>query len=339
MNQNLLSGKPAITVLMAVYNGERWLDESISSVLNQSFRNFEFIVVNDGSTDSSSHILEKYRSKDNRVRVINKNNTGLASSLNKGLIEAKGEWIARLDADDICEKNRLQLQYEFACFHSDAVLIGSGFYQIDENSDVIYTRLYPTQHQALLNRLRKNKAFFPHSSAFFNTKTVLSLSGYRPRITRSEDYDLWLRLSEVGRLYSINKPLVRVRIHQEQISLDGNGAVQFIDGRVALVSYLMRREGLADPVDNHNDESFYKLRKFIENETVKSGDLELHKFIHKLRGSANLRNKSLYDRLVILWLIVSKPFLSLKHIAKKLFGDRFAQAVARRFANSDLNLR
>lgn len=94
--------KPEVSVLMSVYNGERWLAESIESVLNQTFTDFEFLIVNDGSTDGSGEIINRYAEQDSRIHVFDKPNTGLADSLNYGIARAKGEWIARIDADDVC---------------------------------------------------------------------------------------------------------------------------------------------------------------------------------------------------------------------------------------------
>ena len=128
---------PSITVLMAVYNGERWLAESIQSVLEQTFTNFEFIIVNDGSNDCSLQIINQFSKKDSRIRVYNKKNSGLADSLNYGIAEARGEWIARIDADDICSLERLQKQIECVRLNTDLVLVGSGLVIIDENGIII----------------------------------------------------------------------------------------------------------------------------------------------------------------------------------------------------------
>ena len=336
MNGILQPIMPQITVLMAVYNGENWLDKSISSVLSQSYNNFEFIIVNDGSTDRTSDILEKYKNKDHRILVINKENTGPALSRNTGFSVAKGEWIAMLDADDICEQNRLQLQYECARSNPNAVLIGSGFYQIDQSDEVISTRKYPTRHANLLGRLIRKKAFFPHSSAFFRTETVRNLGGYRPRIARSEDYDLFLRLSEFGQICCIDAPLVRIRLHPGQISRDELGVTQFLDGRVALVSYFIRKSGKPDPVsDEFSDESFHIFRQFIKNETSTSGDDYYIININKLRTAFKNNNKNHYFMFSLILFMANHPLLSIKYIWRKFFGDYFPGALARRLAHSD----
>ena len=102
--------EPLITVLMAVYNGERWLHDSINSILDQTYTNFEFIIVNDGSTDNSPQIINKFAFNDRRITIYNKKNSGLTDSLNFGIQKAKGKWIARIDADDISSPGRLKKQ-------------------------------------------------------------------------------------------------------------------------------------------------------------------------------------------------------------------------------------
>ena len=163
---------PSITVLMAVYNGERWLAESIQSVLDQTFTNFEFIIINDGSDDCSLEIINQFAKKDSRIRVYNKKNSGLTDSLNYGIAEARGEWIARIDADDICNLDRLQKQIEHVRINIDLVLVGSGLVIIDENGQQSKVHLYPARHIRLTRRLSRGSPSFAHSSAFFKLSAV-----------------------------------------------------------------------------------------------------------------------------------------------------------------------
>src|SRR6056297_1507561 len=118
-----------VTVLMSCYNGQKWIGNAIESVLNQTFKDFEFIIIDDGSTDSSVNIIKNYLDKDQRVRLIEKENTGLPDSLNVGVNNARGKWIARLDADDLCESQRLEKQLKVANSDDSLVLIGSAYFQ------------------------------------------------------------------------------------------------------------------------------------------------------------------------------------------------------------------
>ena len=214
--------QPQVSVLMSVYNGERWLTEAIESVLNQTFNDFEFLIVNDGSTDESGAIINRYAEQDSRIRVFDKPNTGLADSLNYGIAHAKGEWIARVDADDLCMSNRLKKQMEVAQFTEHIVLIGTGLTLIDDKSTPLKTYRYLRQHEALLKSLISGGKFFAHSSALYRTNSVRDVGGYRARVLRAEDHDLWLSLLRLGVCF-VEEPLVQIRKHIGQISLDENG--------------------------------------------------------------------------------------------------------------------
>ena len=121
-----------ISVLMTVYNSEKFLKESIMSVLNQTFSDFEFIIINDGSSDRSLEIIQDFEKQDKRIRVINKKNTGVTNSLNFGVFLAKGDWIARIDADDLCDINRLKIQYEETSNDRSLVLLGVNCIKIND---------------------------------------------------------------------------------------------------------------------------------------------------------------------------------------------------------------
>src|SRR3989337_2996755 len=123
-----------VSVIMSVYNGERHLRESVDSILNQTFQDFEFIIINDGSKDQSKYILESY--KDERIKLIHNKNMGLTKSLNIGISIAKGKYIARQDADDISEPERLKTQYDFMEANPGLGLIGSQFEVIKENGEI-----------------------------------------------------------------------------------------------------------------------------------------------------------------------------------------------------------
>ena len=140
---------PKVTVLMSVYNGEKHLREAIDSILNQTFGDFEFLIINDGSTDRTADILQSYQ--DSRIKIIhNEKNIGLTKSLNKGLKLAKGEYLARMDADDISYPNRLEVQYEYMEKNPNVGIVGSwndviddigntiGFWKCNYSSEEIY---------------------------------------------------------------------------------------------------------------------------------------------------------------------------------------------------------
>lgn len=242
------SGLPPISVVMSCYNAQRWLAESIESVLNQTWRDFEFIIVDDGSIDETSRIIRRYAAQDPRIVQLSKPNTGLADSLNTGIARARGVWIARLDADDLCLPERLALQWRAASANPKLVFVGSGLVLIDEYGRRFAVHRYPTSHQKSVAHLSTARKFPAHSSAFYRADAFWAVGGYRTRIKRSEDRDLWLRLSQIGQFKSLRQPLVAIRKHAGQISHEEGGMRQLYDAHVAMVGYWLRQAGHSDPV-------------------------------------------------------------------------------------------
>lgn len=254
-----------ITVLMSCFNSEKWLNSAIDSVISQTYENFEFLIINDGSTDGTLKLLNKYKTLDRRLKIISKNNTGLSDSLNIGIKEASGEWIARLDSDDICYKNRLQEQLKCVALNKNVILVGSSYDEIDENGRLVKFHKFPTRSSDINGRLVGDKTFFPHSSAFYNKKVVVDNGMYRGKIKRAEDLDLWLRLSRVGEIRSLPMNLVGIRKHQDQISHDEGGRRQIIDAVAAKVSHkiFLAYGEKYEPI-NKKEEEFNEYIKWLE---------------------------------------------------------------------------
>ena len=245
---------PEVSVLMSCYNASRWLHDAIESVLAQTFENFEFILVDDGSTDVTWNIIQTYNDRDKRIVAISKKNTGLTDSLNVGIAQAKGKWIARLDADDLCESTRLEEQVNFIHNHPEVVLLGSGFVEIDEQGRVIKKHLYPSRHNKLVQHLMHLRRFFPHSSAFFRREIMQDSGCYNSLFRKTQDWDLWFRLAERGKIACLSNCLVRVRKHPEQISSYGMDTSQLAYAAGASVCNLLRIHGYFDP-STTNDEA------------------------------------------------------------------------------------
>lgn len=203
---------PKISVIMSVYNGERYLGEAIDSILNQTFTDFEFIIVNDGSTDSSLKIIQGYHDK--RIRVIdNEANIGLTKSLNKAIKQARGEYIARQDADDISLPNRFEEQLRYFEQHTETVLLGTSIYRIDEQGKVagrVIARVRPGG-----NLLKGNQ--FTHGSIMFKREAVDRLGGYNELFKYGQDYELWLRTAKHYEVRNLTQVLYKFRFHGERI--------------------------------------------------------------------------------------------------------------------------
>lgn len=229
-----------VSVLMSCYNAEKWLERSIRSILNQSFINWEFVIVDDGSTDNTWNILNLYSKKDERIKIYKKNNTGLADSLNYGLKRCNGFFIARLDSDDFSEPERLKIQYKFLENNPDVILCGSYHYEeitSSKKSAKNAVKKYPTSDMKLRKNLKTVSKFFSHSSAMFKKSNAEKVGGYSKKYKKTQDFDFWLKLSTTGKISCIKKPLVTITKHNQSISNNPNGFNQFIFGIAAATSY------------------------------------------------------------------------------------------------------
>lgn len=220
-----------LTVLMPVYNSGKYLAEAVESVLDQSFKDFEFLIINDGSTDGSLGILKEYAKKDKRIKIINQENKGLIQSLNKGLEIAQGEYIARMDADDVALPERLTRQYTFLKKNPDHVVVGGSFISIDSSGKRL------GQHHCFINNLTIRHALplegcIPHPTAMY-LKTVARKAGaYRQEYFPAEDYDLWRRLSNLGKLHNIEVPVLLYRHSPGSISASRSRMQKKITGKI-----------------------------------------------------------------------------------------------------------
>ncbi len=213
--------KPLVSIILSTYNWKtKWLSESIESVLNQTYRNFEFIIINDCSTNNVEKIILDYKEKDKRIIYIkNKRNLKLTKSLNKWLELSQWEYIARIDDDDIwCNKEKLQKQVEFMEKNTDYWLCWTSTIIIDKKWKIISKSLMRESNKEIKNNLLKSNQF-THSSILLK-KSILNKIWwlYNPKYNWAEDYELWLRIWRISRLYNIPEYLVKYRWLETSIS-------------------------------------------------------------------------------------------------------------------------
>lgn len=204
---------PEVTVLMSVYNGEQYLYEAIQSVLNQTFKNFEFLIIDDASNDSSAEIINCFN--DNRIRYLrNPENLGLTLSLNKGILLSNGKYIARMDADDICLPTRLEKQLMFMNEHPECGVLGTWFEYLPSGR----IAKPPIVHEEIYARLFKENVI-AHSSAFIKRDILIDNQFfYNTDYKKAQDYELWSRLIEVTKFSNLPEILILYREHKNQIS-------------------------------------------------------------------------------------------------------------------------
>jgi glycosyltransferase involved in cell wall biosynthesis len=210
---------PELTVLMPVYNGERYLKEAVESILGQTFSDFEFLIVDDGSQDGTSAIVRAYG--DERIRLVeNGRNLGLIRTLNAGLQLARGRYVARMDADDVSLPQRLELQWRYLQRNPHVSVVGTQYRMIDENGLVLSTRK-PESRDFLISFRMYVEAYNPvcHPAVMFRTEEIRAQGGYDASFPNAEDAALWFRLNSLGvRFANIPRVLVLYRTHTSQIS-------------------------------------------------------------------------------------------------------------------------
>ena len=207
---------PKVTVLMSAYNDERYLGKAIESVLNQTFKDFEFIIIDDASTDSTKNIILSY--KDPRIRFVeNKKNLGLTKSLNKGIKVARGKYIARIDADDTSLPKRLEEQVSFLDKHKEIVVVGSQIQVINMESNKTYILKYNCD-PAVIKWAHIFKNQIAHSSSLFRKKVIKEVGCYNERYRYTQDFDLWFRVSRKYKMTSIPKVLAIIIRHNKCVT-------------------------------------------------------------------------------------------------------------------------
>lgn len=214
MEEALLKSNCLVSVVMPVYNGERYLAQAIESILNQTFQNFEFIVVNDGSTDETPAILRRY----DRLTVLNQENQGVAAASNNGIALTSGKYIARLDADDFSLANRLERQVDFLESNPEIGILGSSAYIIDSENRKWGIQKMPLS-DAELRWMGLFKCPFIHSSVIFRRELVDKINAlYDPAFAPSDDYELWIRLLKITRGMNLKSPAILYRVHSKNAS-------------------------------------------------------------------------------------------------------------------------
>ena len=226
---------PIITVLMPVYNCELYVEEAVESILNQSFTDFEFLILDDASTDQTVSIIKKL--DDPRIHLIEKPiNTGYTNSLNYGLQLAKGKYVARMDGDDISLPERFAKQVAYMEANQDAVLCGTSYKIIGNDKRIVI----PERHDAIKLTLLKTNCI-AHPSVMIRKKVLDEfLIVYDISKEPAEDYDMWVRLLLIGKLHNLQDILLEYRIHNAQVSRERaeDQEKNAIEIKLKLLSYL-----------------------------------------------------------------------------------------------------
>ena len=225
------------SVLLPVYNGGAFLRLAIESILKQDDPDFEFLLIDDCSTDQSAQIIRQYAASDKRIRpVFHRQNAGLAATLNEGLAEARNDLVVRMDQDDVALAKRIGTQVEFMHGRPDVAVAGSFVYHMGRRPADDHLVQLPVEHEEIVRTLVRENCMY-HPSVIMRRQEILSLGGYRAEFRNSEDYDLWLRVAKVYRLANLPEPLLRYRFSVAGMTL-GRKWQQALYTKMAVIANL-----------------------------------------------------------------------------------------------------
>jgi glycosyltransferase involved in cell wall biosynthesis len=314
--------KPTVSVIMSVYNDEKYLNEAIESILRQTLHDFEFIIVDDGSTDSSTKIIENY--SDSRIHIVrNNSNVGLTKSLNKAIKFATGNYIARQDSDDISMHNRLEKQV-VDLEKNKSFLSVTGIINIFDDTKMTFPYI-PPQDKELFNKMIVNKNIITHSTIMFRNSAGVF---YREKFYFAQDYDLYLRMISEGKKISIlPECLVKYRKSRKNISVKQR-VYQYLFKQKAKELFDERMTSRKDSYDLFNPEEIFStnISESINAELLKekmdadfiSGNFKELQAIYK-----KYYNLKKIDKYIILYFASCLPYVFVSFINKLMLKIKY----------------
>ena len=285
-----------LSVLLPVYNGENYIKKAIDSVLKNSYKNIELIVINDGSKDLTLEILNSI--PDDRLKIFSKENSGLIETLNYGLKKCSYPIVMRMDGDDIISHNKIENQLSFFK-KSGSILAGTSGYLIDSHGNKRAPIDLPTKHNDILKSMLKMSPSFIHPSVMFYKDAVLKVGGYDSNFKHAEDFDLFLRLSKIGKISNMSERLIYLRKHENNISLL-NAEEQIKNTIISKDIYKHNNNSLV------NKSTYTEFRQKIENSFFNRIYIKVHLLIVKVENE-NLKK----DFFILLFLKVFRRALKI----------------------------
>lgn len=245
-----------ISIVMCVKNGEKYLRKSIDSILDQTFRDYEFVIINDGSTDDTSRILDEYAEKDSRIRIYHQDTRGVCVSLNKAIGVAKGNYIARQDSDDISSPRRLEIEYNYLQENTDIDLVGTYATIIDEKDNFVKSLQFPTDKLELKEYIKKKNPFVA-GSVLMRKECLVSSGLFREQFLLGQHVDLWCRIAEKHNIANIPQFLYQYRLWEDAVSNEKAALFSFFSD-LAFEFAQQRREKGIDLLMKGNNYEFYE---------------------------------------------------------------------------------
>ena len=300
---------PKVSVIISVYNGQRFISKAIESVLNQSYQNFELLLLDDDSKDNSFLVLKKYlKLYPKKIRLFrNKKTIGLTRSLIKLINCSKGNYIARLDIDDYCDVKRFEMQVGWLVKNKNRALIGSSAYIIDINNKIKgQINLNTTDHYKLKKELLF-KNYFLHSSVMFSKIHYYKAGGYNKFYKFSQDYDLWYKMSKIGIIKNTKNNLIYLRHHKNSITTKNKKKQSLYAFIISCINLNKKQEKLGDQnlikiiknLRKNTDIKHYNVLSYLYSEHLPKSisknlfDLSLSELKYSLHNWRFLFNKTL----------------------------------------------
>lgn len=240
---------PLVSVVLPVRNGEAFLEPALNSICSQTLKDFELIVIDDGSTDRTSAILATWKNHDARLRVFRQDQKGLTAALNLGISVARGKYFARMDADDVCEVDRLDAQVAALDANPTIAAVGGAVQVIDAAGRPEKVLRFPTTHEQIRTRLFQGECPLCHPATTIRIDTLRAVGGYRDVVLAAEDYDLWLRIAERAHLSNLGKVVLKYRRHSQQVSIQ-SVMQQALSTLAARIAALRRLSGQSDILED-----------------------------------------------------------------------------------------
>ena len=266
-----------LSILLPVYNSEKTIEKCINSILSSTQTNFELIIVNDGSNDSSKDKILSFG--DNRIKYFEKKNTGLIDSLNFGIKNCSSEIIMRIDSDDYISPEKISFQLE-ALKSSNSVLVGSNAYIIDNDDNIIGETNLPLSHSEIVKSMIKIRPSLIHPSIITYKEILKRVNYYDDKYIHAEDYDLFLRISRLGKISNLPQKLMFLRKGENNIS-HKNAKKQIVNSLISRENFLINKD-----YRRTADKDYFTLSQKIKNSFFKSIFIFLHtkiialEFIH-----------------------------------------------------------
>ncbi len=296
---------PYISIVLPTYQGQKTVGSTIKSLQNQSFKNFELIIIDDCSTDKTSDVINSFLKNDPRIRFIqHKKNIGLASTLNEGILLSRSNLIARIDQDDEAMPDRLKIQYSFMNKNKKVAVAGSFVYLMGRDKKFDKMLSFPTDSKAIRSELIKSNCIF-HPSVIMRKKSVVNIGGYRKAYKNAEDYDLWLRLSKSESICNIPLPLIRYRFSIDGMTL-GKKWEQLFYVYLAQTSYQYPKLNLYEvkkiaknKLKNTDRKEFFSY--VIQGTLAELKDLKMWRSYFKLIKSLSIKELGIFRTLEIVY--------------------------------------